>query len=347
VSGLRTPLRTPSHAAVTELRVRFVPSSELLNVGFDAAEQVCGCLCESRVPWRLCRTTPWSDACDGACVQHLANVVAGVSPDGNEFGFADFQVSSADDALQYLSANRGRDLTPWYSTFRHEVHRTLRCMEHEMFDHPVALVVVAATSDDEPLSCLMELSSSHHLPPPFHNVRVLMLSLRCATCGGDGGECADVWLACGRGVTLCRATTTPTSRRSSCCCTITAAALRAHPRPCLQTSRVTSRACCASCCASTPSLLECRRRRRTTAIYGRARCPRRCSPRTGVLEALCSHAHLVCSVCAMLSAARSWVLWCVTRARVVWQWHGRDRAVVTVGCCGRHQPTAWWTAHAR
>ena len=115
-------------------------------------------------------------------MQHLTNVVAAVPPDGNEFGFADFHISSAEDGLRYLTQNRGRDLTPWYSAYRRELHRVLRCMEHEQFDHPVGLLLVVSTSNVDPIACFQELTSPHHLPVPFHNVRCVLRLLILVCC---------------------------------------------------------------------------------------------------------------------------------------------------------------------
>jgi hypothetical protein len=104
------------------------------------------------------------------CSQHLTNVVASVPPDGNEFGFADFHISTCDDGLRYLSQNRGKDITPWYTAYRREMHRSMRCMEQEMFDHPLGILYVVSTTNTDPVGCFQELMSPHHLPVPFHNV---------------------------------------------------------------------------------------------------------------------------------------------------------------------------------
>ena len=189
-------------------------------------------------------------------MQHLNAVVASVPPDGNRFGFADFQIASAEDAARYIAANRGKDLTPWCTAYRREQQRTLRCLEHEMFDHPVAILIVVSTADTDPIACFQELSSQHHLPLPFHNVRrdvggggvptrlpslladraprVLCVSVYVCVCA-----CVRVCVtrrvvvacvACAVGVD--RASLTPTSPSFTCCCTTTAAPCPSRLRCC-------------------------------------------------------------------------------------------------------------------
>jgi hypothetical protein len=43
--------------------------------------------------------------------------------------------------------------------------------EHEMFDHPVAMLIVAVSTEEDPIARFKERSESHeYLPPPFHSV---------------------------------------------------------------------------------------------------------------------------------------------------------------------------------
>jgi hypothetical protein len=71
------------------------------------------------------------------------------------------------DIDAFFQAASRSDATPWYTRYRQEMMRSLRHQEHEMFDHPVATVLVVSSSNEDPVRCFEELSSEHHLPAPF------------------------------------------------------------------------------------------------------------------------------------------------------------------------------------
>ncbi len=90
-----------------------------------------------------------------------------------------------------------------YTSFRRELQQTLRCLEHEAFDHPVAMLIVVSSGDADPIACFQELQSPHHLPPPFHNVSGVLCLAPCwlgsrstfvvAAGEGAGGAGAGSW----------------------------------------------------------------------------------------------------------------------------------------------------------
>ena len=43
--------------------------------------------------------------------------------------------------------------SPWVESYRSEILLRTRCQDHEMFDQPVAMVLVAASTDDNPVRC--------------------------------------------------------------------------------------------------------------------------------------------------------------------------------------------------
>lgn len=102
--------------------------------------------------------------------QHLGRIATAtgrnaVSP------LASITIVDKGDATGVLRRFGASNLTPWLGTHRHELNRTLRCQPHEMFDHPVAIMLVADSRHSDPMACFQELASRHHFPAVFHNVR--------------------------------------------------------------------------------------------------------------------------------------------------------------------------------
>ena len=57
--------------------------------------------------------------------------------------------------------------SPWFDQFRGELNAQMRCQEHEMFEQPVAMIFVAATTDVDPIATFDELASAKRLPRAF------------------------------------------------------------------------------------------------------------------------------------------------------------------------------------
>ena len=64
-------------------------------------------------------------------------------------------------SLIYLLLRRRLCLS---SRYREELLVRSRCQEHEMFDQPVAMVLVASSTDDNPVQCFDRLARSDNLP---------------------------------------------------------------------------------------------------------------------------------------------------------------------------------------
>jgi hypothetical protein len=76
-------------------------------------------------------------------------------------------IRSRQDVKPYIQATGGADATPWFTRYRQELGRSL---QQEMFDHPVAIVLVVASTNNDPICCFDELSSPYHLPSAFQTV---------------------------------------------------------------------------------------------------------------------------------------------------------------------------------
>ena len=57
--------------------------------------------------------------------------------------------------------------SPWVESYRSEILLRTRCQDHEMFDQPLALVLVAASTDENPIRCFDQLASRDALPLVF------------------------------------------------------------------------------------------------------------------------------------------------------------------------------------
>ena len=83
-------------------------------------------------------------------------------------------IRNRNDIEPYFHAASKRDMTPWFTRFRREMNRALRHQEQEMFDHPVAIVIVVSSANVNPVECFRDLSNPHHLPEGFHKVLMFL-----------------------------------------------------------------------------------------------------------------------------------------------------------------------------
>jgi hypothetical protein len=60
--------------------------------------------------------------------------------------------------------------TAWSETLEHIVLRSMSFSEYEMISHPIILLTVVSTSDVDPVACMQEMASIHHLPQCLTNV---------------------------------------------------------------------------------------------------------------------------------------------------------------------------------
>jgi hypothetical protein len=76
-------------------------------------------------------------------------------------------IDSKSAAATVLEEKREDELAPWFAEYRSELLRGLGWTDHEYFDHPVAVLLVASTSEPDIVNKLMGLLSLDALPPLF------------------------------------------------------------------------------------------------------------------------------------------------------------------------------------
>jgi hypothetical protein len=75
--------------------------------------------------------------------------------------FEETDISRLPSTIQEL---KGSPPSAWTSKLEQLVLRSISFSEFEMISHPVVLLTVVSTSDEDPLACMQELASVHHTP---------------------------------------------------------------------------------------------------------------------------------------------------------------------------------------
>jgi hypothetical protein len=68
-------------------------------------------------------------------------------------------IDSKETAAAVMEMKDEKDLAPWFAEYRTELLRGLRWTDHEYFDHPVAVLLIASASEGDVVNKLMSLLS--------------------------------------------------------------------------------------------------------------------------------------------------------------------------------------------
>lgn len=149
LENINAHIRTPSHTInLNDFNLRFESPSALEPPSIQSSNELFASKVLSMEPELIPRNT--------------ANSHTSTSQESSELVPA-----TPEDAVAALRRVRPKRQSDWYSWWRNEVVETTRCQEHEMFDHPVVLLLVVSSDDPSPIVCFDELAMGHHLPAPF------------------------------------------------------------------------------------------------------------------------------------------------------------------------------------
>jgi hypothetical protein len=77
------------------------------------------------------------------------------------------QIGDKATAAAIIEVKSEADLAPWFVEYYQELLRGLRCSDHEYFDHPIAVLLVASTTEPDIVQTFMSMISMGNLPPLY------------------------------------------------------------------------------------------------------------------------------------------------------------------------------------
>jgi hypothetical protein len=98
---------------------------------------------------------------------YLCNVFKYISLQILKVSFTDFDLHRFPNKFAEL---RQSPPTAWGNKIEQIFNRSMTFSEFEMLSHPIVIINVASTSDNDPVRCMQELSFVHHTPACISSV---------------------------------------------------------------------------------------------------------------------------------------------------------------------------------
>ncbi|CAI5479563.1 unnamed protein product [Closterium sp. Yama58-4] len=104
---------------------------------------------------------PSQEAAEDFCVRFVTNA--------SEAADAELMGADPSDLNSIIGMANAENRTCWFQRFTDEYMRTLVFSDHETFDHPIACLLVASTSEPFPVRALRELMTPERLPALYRD----------------------------------------------------------------------------------------------------------------------------------------------------------------------------------
>ncbi|CAI5957946.1 unnamed protein product [Closterium sp. NIES-64] len=104
---------------------------------------------------------PSQEAAEDFCVRFVTNA--------SEAADAELMGADPSDLNSIIGMANAENRTCWFQRFTDELMRTLVFSDHETFDHPIACLLVASTSEPFPVRALRELMTPERLPALYRD----------------------------------------------------------------------------------------------------------------------------------------------------------------------------------
>lgn len=147
LKDISIPFRTATNVfTITDFSLRIITPNELQFLSFETMENTL----------QRSVTTTVSDSSSSSPTKN------------NPYGFSDATLGSPEEAARWFTkTQRSSNVSPWYTQYRDDLGRILRCLPHDQFDAPCAILGVTSTLDTNPGQLLRDMLNINALPDSF------------------------------------------------------------------------------------------------------------------------------------------------------------------------------------